>query len=103
MFGRPQACKQYELPMGLRHFVLWSGGRLGSVGDLAAERTCLDEWRCFVAPSSWLKAMNFLELGQPLGLRTALGMTASKAGSKRPLRYCRKCVSEQISKFGITC
>ena len=100
MFGRPQACRQYELPAGLWHFVKWTEGRLGSLDEIATQRTVLSDWWpfCHEAKREVVRAM--LIDGQAGSVRLKAGITASGAGARRPLRYCPACRSAELGNSG---
>ncbi len=100
MFGRPQACRQYELPAGLQHFANWSGGRLGTLENLATSRTVLEEWWPFFGDVKRRQVIETLAADDAVTLRLKTGICASGAGSSRPLRYCPECRSLGLRDVG---
>lgn len=82
MFGRPQACRQHEIPTGLAHFIRWSKGALGTLSSIASERTIMGEWRPYFSRSRWAEILLMLEGGQEAHVRIAMGVTACGAGGE---------------------
>ena len=100
MFGRPQACRQYELPAGLIHFVKWSNGLLGSLEELATSRTVLEEWWPLFGDIRRQQVLENLAADEATTLRLMSGICASGAGARRPLRYCHECRSLDLANSG---
>lgn len=88
MFGRPQACRQFELPAGLSHFVHWTEGRLGPVDEIATQRTVLSDWWPFFSERKRTEILAMFIDDQATSVRLKAGITASGAGTRGPLRYC---------------
>jgi Tn7-like transposition protein D/TniQ len=70
--------------------------------EIIEEHTLLPFYGTFLPPELYLKCVEDFSVGNKLGGTVRLGLNSSSVWEAKRLRFCRSCVSKDMSEFGDT-
>lgn len=76
-----------------------SGGP--SVEEIVSANTIFPYFQRFLPPERCRRAVTAMSGASTSGLKTALGLMASRLGGKNTFRFCRSCLDEDRTTFGL--
>ena len=94
LFGGNRGGFPHDLPGGIGDFAAAFGGRLGQAEDIILQRTVLPLIVAFRSEQARNQALTAMEHGSIGGLKTSLGLPASRLGASFPLKACLSCMQE---------
>ncbi|MCA9233015.1 MAG: TniQ family protein [Planctomycetales bacterium] len=97
LFGRNRGGFPHDLPGGIGYFAAAFDGRLGQAEDIIFQRTALPLIIAFRSEHVRTQALTAMAQGAIGGLKTSLGLPASRLGASLPLKACSTCM--QADRF----
>lgn len=94
LFGRNRGGFPHDIPGGIAYFAGAFRGRLGQTEEIILRRTSLPLFIAFRSNSARLRALMAMEQGSIGGLKTSLGLPASRLGASLPLKACSSCMHD---------
>lgn len=99
-FGHPRLGTQHDFPSGLDVFVNRTGGRLGSVIEIARRHTLLAYYGAFASEEE-LRHLTARMAGCSVAhLKLRLGILTSRFRAHHPLKACLACIQEDRATHG---
>lgn len=97
LFGAVTRSYTSDLPCHLSYLEAISG-----LDDLADRHTLLSYYEPFLTPDKAKRARALMASSRPVGLKMALGITASGFEQFRSTRYCPRCVAVDEATYGVS-
>lgn len=90
-----------DFPGRIEQFVQITDGALGDSDHIINEHTLLRLYTKFRSDVTMAKVRAMMRGPSVERLRFILGLPSSRANSCHPLKFCMKCVAEEVEEFGI--
>lgn len=100
LFGHARSGVQHDLPTRLTEFSQRTQGQLGGDKDIAAERTLVRYYRCFLSAAERDHLVTSLCGPTIAHLKLRLGLLTSRFRANHPLKACPQCMAEDLEHHG---
>ena len=100
LFGAPHAALLHDFPAFLNRLQEKTEGLLPPSRQIALAHTLLGYFLAFESEEFGEDLLTRTCTGNYPQLKYKLGIPASRVGASHPLKYCRKCLSEDLAAYG---
>lgn len=90
-----------DFPSRIDNFIQVTDGQLGDANHIIREHTLYRLYSRFRPAKTTLKIRSMMRGNYGDRLKFILGLPGSRANSSHPLKFCRKCVEEEILESGL--